>query len=271
MRLNWSVFKINGLSLSLTQMKLFTFLLAFIFSSAYAQLSNPALSFSVEPGVGNRGMNFKSKVPSAYKDSINKADIWRQSLSASAMLSYSTSRYSRIFTGVQFLNFGFTRMRYNLKFMDTIHPDIGIVNDLSQTGSNDVAYIYRYQYLAFPFMFASKLKVKKLKTSTLHFMMGGSLCVLLNHDIKTKLIGFSAKGEKQFKLKDKDNEAGLFNANIQFGLRLENPIINKNTFIFVQPELYLPVLKANYSDEKAQLYHFGLQIGMMYLLEKDKA
>ena len=252
-------------------MKLFTFLLAFIFSSAYAQLSNPALSFSVEPGVGNRGMNFKSKVSSAYKDSINKADIWRQSLSASAMLSYSTSRYSRIFTGVQFLNFGFTRMRYNLKFMDTIHPDIGIVNDLSQTGSNDVAYVYRYQYLAFPFMFASKLKVKKLKSSTLHFMMGGSLCVLLNHDIKTKLIGFSAKGEKQFKLKDKENEAGLFNANIQFGLRLENPIINKNTFIFVQPELYLPILKANYSDEKAQLYHFGLQIGMMYLLEKDKA
>ncbi len=252
-------------------MKLFTCLLAFFFSSAYAQPSNPALSFSVEPGVGNRGMNFKSKVPSAYKDSINKADIWRQSLSASAMLSYSTSRYSRIFTGVQFLNFGFTRMRYNLKFMDTIHPDIGIVNDLSQTGSNDVAYVYRYQYLAFPFMFASKLKVKKLKSSTLHFMMGGSLCVLLNHDIKTKLIGFSAKGQKQFKLKDKENEAGLFNANIQFGLRLENPIINKNTFIFVQPELYLPVLKANYSDEKAQLYHFGLQVGIMYLLEKDKA
>jgi len=252
-------------------MKLFTFLLAFLSCSVYAQLSNPALSFSVEPGVGNRGMNFKSKVSSVYKDSINKADIWRQSLSASAMLSYSTSRYSRIFTGVQFLNFGFTRMRYNLKFMDTIHPDIGIVNDLSQTGSNDVAYVYRYQYLAFPFMFASKLKVKKLKSSTLHFMMGGSLCVLLNHDIKTKLIGFSAKGEKQFKLKDKENEAGLFNANIQFGLRLENPIINKNTFIFVQPELYLPILKANYSDEKAQLYHFGLQIGMMYLLEKDKA
>ena len=252
-------------------MKICAFILTFCLTSAYAQLSNPALSFSVEPGVGNRGMNFKSKVPSAYKDSINKADIWRESLSASAMLSYSTSRYSRIFTGIQFLNFGFTRMRYNLKFKDTIHPDIGIVNDLSQTGSNDVAYVYRYQYLAFPFMFASKLKVKKLKASTLHFMMGGSLCVLLNHDIKTKLIGFSAKGEKQFRLKDKDNQAGLFNANIQFGLRLENPVINKNTFIFVQPELYLPILKANYSDQKAQLYHFGLQIGMMYLLEKDKA
>ena len=76
----------------------------------------------------------------------------------------------------------------------------------------------------------------------------------------------SWKSKKKMK-----NEAGLFNANIQFGLRLENPIINKNTFIFVQPELYLPILKANYSDEKAQLYHFGLQIGMMYLLEKDKA
>lgn len=246
-------------------------LLLVSYTSVHAQLSNPAISFSVEPGVGNRGMNFKSKVPKAYKDSINKADIWRQSLSASAMLSLNTSRYSRIFTGIQFLNFGFTRMRYNLKFMDTIHPDIGIVNDLSQTGSNDAAYIYRYQYLAFPFLFSSKLRVKKLKSSSLHFMMGGSLAVLLNHDIKTKLIGFSAKGQKEFKLKDKENEAGLFNANIQFGLRLENPIIDKNTFIFVQPDIYLPILKANYSDEKAQLYHFGLQIGIMYNLDKDKA
>ena len=252
--------------------KYFLFLLLLNYCiSAHAQLTNPSVSFSVEPGLGNRGMNFKSKVPSAYKDSINKADGWRQSLSASALLSYNTSRYSRIFFGVQFLNFGFTRMRYNLKFMDTIHPEIGIVNDLSQTGSNDVAYVYRYQYLTFPFLFASKLKVKKLKSSTLHFMMGGSISALLNHDIKTKLIGFSAKGQKQFRLKDKDNQAGLFNANIQFGMRLENPIINKNTFIFVQPDIYLPILKANYSDEKAQLYHFGLQIGIMYLLEKDKA
>lgn len=216
-------------------------------------------------------MNFKSSVTRKYKDSINKADVWRTAVGASAMISFSTSRYSKIFFGIQYNNLGFTRERFGLKFMDTIHPDIGIVNDLSQTSSNDVEYRYRYQYLTFPFLISSKMRIKKMKVSALHFMMGASISALVKHDIKTQLIGFSAYGEKTFILKDKANEASLFNANLQFGFRLENPLYNKSTYVFVQPNLYLPILKANRSDERAQLYAFSIQFGFMFKADNDKA
>ncbi len=251
----------------------FPILLVFLLSMSFsqAQLTDPAVSISVEPTLGHRIMNFKSKALPSFKDSINKADVWRDAISANFMISYATSRYSRIFFGLQFQNFGYTRSRKNLKFMDTIHEDIGIVNDLSQTGSNDVEYIYRYQYLGLPVMLSSKLNIKRMKTSKMYFMFGGSLNILINHDIRTKLIGFSARGKKVFILDGKEDEPSRFNASLQMGLRLENPILDKNTFIFIQPDIYLPILRANKSDMKAQLYAFGLQIGVVLKLDKDKA
>ena len=252
-------------------MRLALFVLFFTSLQAYAQLTDPIVSFSLEPTLGYRIMGFKSKALPPFKDSINKADKWRDAISGSFTLSYSTSRYSRIYFGLQFLNFGFTRERKNLKFKDTIHPEIGIVNDLSQTGSNDVEYNYRYQYLGFPVLFSSKLNIRKMKTSKLYFMFGGSLCVLINHDIHTRLIGFSARGKKVFNLNGDEDKPTLFNANLQMGMRLENPILDKNTFIFVQPNLYLPILAANRSDMKAQLYAFSVQVGIALKLEKDKS
>lgn len=246
-------------------------LLAFLNSYSYAQLRDPAISFSAEPFASNRVMNFKSKTPKNYRDSINAADGWRQSLGFNVMFSYSTSKYSRIFFGLQFQDFGFVRTKNSLKFMDTIHPEIGIVNDLSQTGSNDVRFIYRYQYLVMPFMFSSKLRIKKLKSSTLHFNFGASVGALLRHDIKAKLVGFSAYGKKVHNLKDEGNDAALFTACLQSGFRLENPVYGDDILIFVQPELILPILKANYSKERAQLYTIGLQLGFMFKLDDDKA
>ncbi|MCC6818084.1 MAG: hypothetical protein IT245_04235 [Bacteroidia bacterium] len=250
-----------------------SFLLAltlFVLPCSFAQLRNPALSFSVEPTISNRIMSFKSRYPKTFKDSINKADKYRDALSFNLHLSFSTSKNSRIFVGLHFLNLGFTRMKYNLKFKDTIHSEIGIVNDLSQTGSNDVEYNHRYQYIGLPFMFSSRLHIKKLKTSQLHFMFGGSVVGLVNHDIKVRLIGFSAFGKKEYKLSGDENEPIRFNANLQIGLRLENPLFDEHTFIFVQPDLYLPIISANRSDMKAQLYAFGLQVGCMFRLENDR-
>lgn len=155
--------------------------------------------------------------------------------------------------------------------MDTIHPQIGIVNDLSQTGSNDVEYNYRYQYIGIPFLFSSKLRIRKMKTSRLHFMFGGAVSGLINHDIKVKLIGFSAFGKKEFRLDGDEDEPIRFNASLQFGFRLENPLFDENTFIFVQPDLFLPLIASNRSDMRAQLYGLGLQVGCMINLEKDKA
>ncbi|HEY1047383.1 MAG TPA: hypothetical protein VGF79_13135 [Bacteroidia bacterium] len=236
-----------------------------------AQLKDPTISFSVQPTLGNRLMTFRSNVSSRVKDSINSMDRMRDALGAQIMVSFSTSQSARIHFGLQFQNFGYTRRRENYRFLDTIHPEIGVMNDLSQTGGNYADFNFRYHYIAIPFLFSKEIKSKSVKESKMQFLIGGSIAALVNHDIKAQLRGFSTKDGKDFRLKDEDNQAGRFNANLQISFRLENPLYGKNTFIFVQPDLFVPILKANYSSMRAQLYAFGLQVGVMFKLDKDKA
>lgn len=236
-----------------------------------AQLKDPAISFSVQPTIGNRLMTFRSNVSSRIKDSINSMDRMRDAIGAQIMISFSTSQTARVHFGLQFQNFGFTRRRENYRFLDTIHPEIGVMNDLSQTGGNYADFNFRYHYVAIPFLFSKEIKSKNVKESKMQFLIGGSIGALINHDIKAQLRGFSTKEGKEFRLKDEGNQAGRFNANLQISFRLENPLYGKNTFIFVQPDLFVPVLKANYSNMRAQLYALGLQVGVMLKLDKDKA
>lgn len=236
-----------------------------------AQLKDPAISFSIEPTLSNRIMTYKRSVTTQFKDSINKMDRWRDAIGGQIMVSFSTSRTSNIFFGLQFQNFGYTRRRENLRFLDTIHPQIGVMNDLSQTGGNYVDFNVRYQYIALPFLISKRIELKNMKESKLQFLFGGSISTLINHDIFAQLRGFSTQNGKEFDLSDEEAEAGRFNANLQLGLRLENPLYGKNTFVFVQPNIYLPVLKANYGFQRAQLYVFSLQLGIMMKLKEDKA
>lgn len=252
--------------------KLLTLMLICVFcNAAKAQLKDPALSISVMPTVSNRLMSFKTNVPDNYKDSINQSDGYRDALSAAVMMSYSVDKYTRIHFGLQYLNLGFTRKKENLRFLDTIHPQIGIMSDLSQTGESYVDFNYRFHYITLPFLVDKQIVNKRLKASTLHFIMGASISALLKHDIKAQFHGFSLKGGQKSKVLDAgDQEAGRLNGNLQFGFRLENLVYGEKTFVFVQPNVFIPILKANYSKERAQLYALGLQVGLMFKIEKDK-
>ena len=238
--------------------------------SSRAQFKDPSFSFGVVPTLGNRLITYRTSVSKAYKDSINKADRWRDAIGASCMFGFRTNMNNRIFVGLQFHNFGFTRKRENLRFMDTIHPGIGIMNDLSQTGPNYVAFNHRYMYVSIPFMVSTRISGKKMKSSTLDFVFGGSLSGLVKHDIRAQLHGFSAYGEKIFILDDKEAEAGLLNGNLHVGFRLENPVYGKHTFVYVQPTAFLPVLPANYSKQRNNLFALGVEVGVMYRPEKEK-
>jgi hypothetical protein len=236
-----------------------------------SQLKDPALSVSVMPTVSNRLMSFKTNVSNNYKDSINRIDGYRDAISAAVMLSYSVDKYTRIHFGLQYLNLGFTRKKENLRFLDTIHPQIGIMSDLSQTGESYVDFNYRFHYITLPFLVDKQIVNKSMKASTLHFILGASISALLKHDINAQFHGFSLKGGEKSKVLDASNqEAGRLNGNFQVGFRLENLVYGEKTFVFVQPNLFIPVLKANYSKERAQLYALGLQVGLMFKLEKDK-
>jgi len=238
--------------------------------AAEAQFKEPSYSFAVVPTLGNRLISFKSGGSAYVKDSLKKADGWRDAIGASVIFGFKSGKTSRIFIGFQFHNFGFTRKKENIRFKDTIHPDIGIMNDLSQTGNNYVDFNYRYMYLAVPFLMSKQISGKNMKSSTLHLLFGGSLAGLVKHDIKAQFHGFSAFGKKEFKLEDKESQPGLLNGNLHIGLRLENLVYGKSTFVFVQPTVYVPILGANYGEQRHHLFALGLEVGLMYQPNKEK-
>ena len=240
-------------------------------SALFAQLKDATISVGIIPGMGYRAISYKGSFSSQYKDSIARTDKWKASVGFSAMVGIPAGEKNRIFVGLQFQNYGFTRRKEPIRFLDTIHPDIGVRNDLAQTGSDYVDFNYRYQYLSIPFLFSSQLSGKKLKSVTLHALFGGSLSARVNHDIRAVLHGFSmADNQKVFRLEDKSAQPALFNGNLHFALRLENKIYGKHTYVFAQPTIYLPLLVANYGVERYHLYSVGVEVGIMFRPVKDK-
>ncbi len=239
------------------------------FNAVFAQNNKGLWQFNITPTIGNRAITYKEKVSPQFKDSIKKADGWRTSIGGGIGYNLITSKKTRLYFGLQYQNIGFTRTKKNLKFRDTIHPEIGRVNDLSQTGEIYVDFNYRYHYLAIPFLYSYQFYGKKDKSTTLHWLVGGSIAGLLKHDVRAVLHGFSAYGKKVFILKNEGEQAALLNANIHLGLRLENEVY-KNTWLFAQPIAYLPILNANYGKERHHLFSLGIEVGIAFKIEEKK-
>ncbi len=224
---------------------------------------------AVQPTFGGRIMIYNNK-NQKFKDSFSKTDQIRQSVSGTISTLIELNNSSQLQIGIQFQNLGFTRKVENIRFLDTIHPLIGIRADQVDAGPSWVEFRYRYHYFSLPFLYSKTLKRKKSnKAGSFHFVAGGAISGLINHDIKAKFFGFSFKKDKSLKIKENDNQAGLISANLQFGLRYENKI-EEQMSIFVQPNLFLPILTANYGINKHLLYAFGFEIGIKHEFDFKK-
>lgn len=245
----------------------FTLFIPFV----HAQLKDPAISISLQPTLGSRFITYKGNFTQDFKDSLNKADRFRDAIGASILVSFQISKTRRMYTGLQFHNFGFTRRKEDIKFKDTIHPEIGIMNDLSQTGGAYADFNYQYMYLSLPLIFSNQISGKKLVDTKIHFTYGGSASVLIKHQIRAVLRGFSTRGaEKVHPLENKGSDPDRININAHFGMRVENKLFSKSTWVFVQPELLIPFLNANGGSQRHRLWALGLQIGIFYQPNKDK-
>lgn len=236
-----------------------------------AQIKDPSYSFYVQPGFQNRIITFKGSFSASYKDSIRKADQGRLTVGAGFLYSFQTGKKTRFYTGLQYQEMGFSRIKENLKFLDTIHPQIGLMFDQSQTGGNYVDFKYRFKYLSLPLMFSNDLSRRKSKNTRIHATYGLSVSVLIEHDILAKLHGFSTRGsQKKFKLDNSESEPGRINANLMGGFRVENLLYGKETWVFISPEIMIPTLPANLGKERYRLWSLGLQIGIYYRPDKTE-
>jgi len=241
-----------------------------IFSSMFnanAQLKFDTWLFSVQPTLGGKIGLYTDK-EQKFKDSFKKIDQLRQSIGFNIYSLIEIRNKNKLQIGLQYQNFGFTRKIEDIKFADTIHPKIGIRNDLVDVGPSWVEFRYRYHYIAIPFLFIKTIKESKTKPGSLHFVVGGALSGLIKQDINAKFFGFSFGKNKNVKFNEDDVNAGIINANIQIGIRYENKVYGENTSIYLQPNLYCAMLPSNYGVNKSLLYSLGLEIGIKHYFEK---
>ncbi|MDP2174524.1 MAG: hypothetical protein Q8K70_01295 [Bacteroidota bacterium] len=240
---------------------------SFLFVQKSYSQNSQYLFLSVQPGLNHRIMFPENE---KFKDSFKKNDKFHQSLSFNIYKPISLSQRSTLLIGLQYQNMGFKRMKDDVKFLDTIHPLLGIRADQVQIGPSWVEFRYRYHYLSIPFLYSKELKRRvKGASGSLHVLAGGAISGLLKQDINAVFYGFTFKGQKSIKFNENDISSGLVSGNIQIGLRYENKIDGEKLSVFVQPKLTLPVLPANYGKNMHMLYSIGAEFGLKVRLSDD--
>jgi hypothetical protein len=237
----------------------FIILLFCFFHNLYSQTCQ-YLFFSVQPGLNHRIMFAENK---QSKDSFRRLDKFHQTLSFNIYKPISISEKSSLWIGLQYQNMGFKRLKEDIRFLDTIHPLLGIRADQVQIGPSWVEFRYRYHYLSIPFLYTKEIKRRaKGASGSFHFIAGGAISGLLKQDINAVFYGFTFKGQKSIKFNETDVSSGLISGNLQIGFRYENKIDGDKLSIFVQPKLTLPVLPANYGKNIHMLYSIGAELGL---------
>jgi hypothetical protein len=248
-------------------MKLPFYFLFFLVFYTHFLSAQTRLFFSVQPTVANRIMLYSSD-NHKNKDSFSKVDQSRITLGANALFSLPINKDLSLMTGLKFQSMGFTRRKENIRFLDTIHPSIGIRADQVDVGPAWVDFRYQYYYLSIPFLFTQEINTSNRgKSGSFHWVFGGAISGLIKRDINAKFFGFSFGKDKKVSVTENDWQPALINANLQAGFRYENLIFGDQTSIYVQPNLMIPVLLADYGLNKHLLYGVGLEVGLVYSLD----
>lgn len=234
------------------------------------------LSVFAMPMFGSRFMTIKGTPEDyngnsgEYKDSIQQADFPKLALGGGVGLSFYRDVYTRLEVGLRYSDQGFTRGKYDLGFGQMIHPEIGPVKDLSQTGSpKDVHFVYRYQYLHIPVMYHfAPYSVKKFGSFDFYMSAGVSANILLNHTVKAKYQGWTAYGKEEQNITNHDYKPAPANINLHFGFRLHYNIDDR-TELLLSPALGMGILNANDGNERPRLIDLSIPIGFTYRLSEN--
>lgn len=251
-------------------MRIFLLIVVLLFgSSLFSQKNkNKDIYFSVQPGLNSRIMFYEN---AQFKDSFRKTDKFSQSISFNIYKPIQIRSNLLLFIGLQYQDMGFKRKKENVRFLDTIHPLLGVRFDQVEIGPSWVEFRYRYHYLSIPFLFSKEIKRKrKGRPGSIHLLGGGAISGLLNQDINAVFYGFTFKGKKSIKFNENDISASQINANMQLGLRYENKLDGDKLSIFIQPKLTLPLLPANYGQNMHLLYSIGAEFGLKINLGKTE-
>ncbi len=233
---------------------------AFIISTC---LVNFVFAQKAELGLGPI-FNFhfiQSDVQSA-EDSLKNLSAFRATLQAGARIQIKAGKNWMIQTGMGYQRNSSRFERTNLQFHDSIHPTIGRIDDLSQAATKSAIYRYNFDYLEIPLNFQYRINVSKgASVYTPYVVLGIQNQILLTHQLRVDLKGFTVQGENIFKVDESGWTAADYKALLNLGARFELNM-SKDTWVVIQPEFKLPLLGSTTSDPKVAHGSFATWFGI---------
>jgi hypothetical protein len=222
-----------------------------LFAQAYVELFvSPSFNYRMAPSL----------------DSTAFKDAWRLSWSTGFNVAFDVNRDARLITGFTLSNMGYTGVKEDMQFLDSLHPNIGRIEDLSQTSlSKDAFFYHKFSYLQIPLLLDYNIGSKyKQNEYRIGIVSGFSANVLLQHRTDIFLKGFSVAGDNEHTLEPSDFQLSEFNvhfhAGAKFGLNLQNGF-----WLQAQPSFQIPFASSgSFEGRSLRLTQVNLQVGICY-------
>lgn len=215
------------------------------------------------------GANFSQRtmnsVNSDRGDSLNSADKMKLFPAAGIQFLFEYKPGKEFYIGLGYNEVGFVRERFDYKFSDTVHPDLGKILDLSQGAQKNGFFTYHFRYIEIPIGFNFQITPRQ----DMHFYTGWvnfgvSPQILLKQQMNIFLEGFTMKGENRFKFDNTGYDAMKINLALQAGGRLDIAIDKKNWVTF-DALLKVHVLKTAESvNESFKIWNFAANLGIRH-------
>jgi hypothetical protein len=149
----------------------------------------------------------------------------------------------------------------NPGLFDTIHPDIGVITDLSQTATKVVHASHRGFYAAVPLRLDYVIHREQGRDIGMGFSFGITPRFLVLRDELYILEAFTLHGERRHRLKDSGYEWSNFNVDIEAGYRFSFPATPSIRFL-VEPGFRIPLLNA--TSEGFRSYSLYSKVGFRF-------
>jgi hypothetical protein len=213
------------------------------------------------------GGNFSNRILSSdnatRKDSLDKADRFKIFPNGGVQFLFEKKSGREFYFGLGYNEIGFIRERLDYQFQDTVHPDLGIIMDLSQAAQKNGYFTYRFKYIEMPLGFNFQFTPRQLmNVYTGWFNIGINAQYLMKQHMTIFLQGFSMKGEHRFDFENTSYDAAQFNMALQAGGRFDIKL-DRKTWVTADALFKLQLLNTAVNpSENLRGWYMSLNLGL---------
>lgn len=213
------------------------------------------------------GVNFSNRILTSgnamRKDSLDNSDRIKIFPTGGLQFLFEKRSGREFYFGLAYTEIGFLRERLDYQFQDTVHPDLGLILDLSQGAQKNGYFTYRFKYIEMPLGFNFQFTPRQnMNIYTGWFNVGLNAQYLMKQHMTIFLQGFSMKGEHYFDLENTGYDAAQFNLALQTGGRFDFKI-DKKTWVTADALFKIQLLNtAVNASENLREWYMSLNLGL---------